>query len=89
MRFLWLARRQSRKLLTSSAASLPVQTLTDLSLPLTTAFIYKRNRLSESDKIDGIKNKNAFINRRFVGHTRAALRRWRLQYGVGADPAQL
>ena len=29
-------------------------------------FIYKRNRLSESDKIDGIKNKNAFINRRFV-----------------------
>ena len=29
-------------------------------------FIYKRDRVSESDKIDGIKNKNAFINRRFV-----------------------
>lgn len=29
-------------------------------------FIYKRDKVAESDKIDGIKNKAAFINRRFV-----------------------
>lgn len=29
-------------------------------------FIYKRDKVVESDKIDGIKSKTAFINRRFV-----------------------
>lgn len=29
-------------------------------------FIYKRDKLSESDKIDGINEKGAFINRRFI-----------------------
>ena len=29
-------------------------------------FIYKRDKVAESDKIDGIKGKSAFINRRFV-----------------------
>lgn len=29
-------------------------------------FIYKRDKVAESDKIDGIKNKTAFVNRRFV-----------------------
>ncbi|OUP58762.1 BREX-1 system phosphatase PglZ type A [Butyricicoccus pullicaecorum] len=29
-------------------------------------FIYKRDKVTESDKIDGIKNKTAFLNRRFV-----------------------
>lgn len=29
-------------------------------------FIYKRDKVAESDKIEGIKNKAAFINRRFV-----------------------
>ena len=29
-------------------------------------FIYKRDKIVESDKIDGIKGKTAFINRRFV-----------------------
>lgn len=29
-------------------------------------FIYKRDKLDESDKIDGISGKDAFINRRFV-----------------------
>jgi hypothetical protein len=29
-------------------------------------FIYKRDKVAESDKIDGIKSKTAFINRRFV-----------------------
>lgn len=29
-------------------------------------FIYKRDKLDESDKIDGISNKDAFVNRRFV-----------------------
>ena len=29
-------------------------------------FIYKRDKIAESDKIDGIKGKTSFINRRFV-----------------------
>ena len=29
-------------------------------------FIYKRDKVAESDKIDGIKSKTAFVNRRFV-----------------------
>ena len=29
-------------------------------------FIYKRDKVVESDKIDGIKSKSAFVNRRFV-----------------------
>lgn len=29
-------------------------------------FIYKRDKLDESDKIDGISSKDAFVNRRFV-----------------------
>ena len=29
-------------------------------------FIYKRDKLDESDKIDGISNKDSFVNRRFV-----------------------
>ena len=29
-------------------------------------FIYKRDKVIESDKIDGIKSKSAFVNRRFV-----------------------
>ena len=29
-------------------------------------FIYKRDKIAESDKIDGVKGKNALINRRFV-----------------------
>lgn len=29
-------------------------------------FIYKRDKVAESDKINGIKNRSAFINRRFV-----------------------
>lgn len=29
-------------------------------------FIYKRDKVAESDKINGIKNKTAFVNRRFV-----------------------
>ena len=32
----------------------------------TLAVIYKRDKVAESDKIDGIKNKTAFVNRRFV-----------------------
>ena len=29
-------------------------------------FIYKRDKIAESDKIEGVKNKTSFINRRFV-----------------------
>lgn len=29
-------------------------------------FIYKREKLQESDKIDGLNNKNDFVNRRFI-----------------------
>ena len=29
-------------------------------------FIYKRDKIAESDKIDGVKSKSAFINRRFI-----------------------
>src|SRR5699024_11338771 len=29
-------------------------------------FIYKRDKIAESDKIEGIKGKTSFINRRFV-----------------------
>ena len=29
-------------------------------------FIYKRDKIAESDKIDGVSNKNAWINRRYI-----------------------